>query len=90
MGIHFCTASGKMAYVRPQDAEKAIAKQRFRAERGLAQVPLSTYRCAVCRRWHLTSMTPQETAERKQARGGPPPAPNPDRMNHLKKHRGHA
>lgn len=74
MGARTCTAAGKVAFVRHQDAEKLIARYAKR-NRGLAAAPLSPYRCTTCRRWHVTNMTPAESAEYQAARGKPAGAP---------------
>lgn len=79
MGTRFCPAAGKVAYVRHQEAEKIVA--RFtKANQGIASHPQSAYRCTVCRRWHVTSLTPDEAADHKRARGTPPPPKRTPRL----------
>lgn len=79
MAARYCVAAGKVAYVRHQEAEKVIALHAKRCN-GSASRPLSPYRCVVCRRWHLTGLTPEEAADHRRARGTPPPPKKAPRL----------
>lgn len=72
MAARYCPAAGKVAYVRHQEAEKVVAYHAKKLN-GIASHPRTAYRCVVCRRWHVTSLTPEEAADHKRARGTPPP-----------------
>lgn len=75
MGARICTAAGKVAFTRHQDAEKLLA--RYRKLAPVAGVPRAAYRCPACRRWYVTGQTPQEVADWKRAQGAPPKARKP-------------
>lgn len=72
MALRICAAAGKVAFVRHSQAEKVVASYRKKAASGVAEAPRSAYRCAVCRRWHVTGQSPQEAADWKRAQGKPP------------------
>ena len=72
MGNRVCRATGKVSFVRHQDAEKVMAHYSPARKRGLVEAPQAIYRCVSCNRWHLTCMTPAESAEYTRLRGKPP------------------
>lgn len=71
MGNRLCRATGKVSFVRHQDAEKVVARFSPARKRGLVEAPQAVYRCRSCNRWHLTGMTPAESAEYTRLRGKP-------------------
>lgn len=54
MGRRTCPTTGKVSFVRHQDAAKEVA--RLERMRGLAELPSSFYECEHCKRWHVASM----------------------------------
>lgn len=67
MKPRICAATGKHTYTRHQEAEK-VAGSIPKAKIELAHVPQSAYRCEHCRRWHLTSYSPERTRRIQKAK----------------------
>lgn len=62
-----CPPTGKRIYTRHQEAAKEVG--RFpKARIALAHAPQSAYRCEHCRRWHLTSYTPEHNRNLQKAK----------------------
>lgn len=68
MGKRACQATGKVAFVRHQDAAKVIGDLRVRHRLPAADGPLSLYQCEHCRRWHVTGMTAEQTRDIQRAK----------------------
>lgn len=60
MGRRICQQTGKVSFVRHQDAAKQVGSV-FTRKTGLADTAQSFYQCEFCKRWHVTSLPPQET-----------------------------
>lgn len=60
-----CWANNKLQFKNASDASRAMA-EKWRVHHATvdtAQMPLRVYRCQHCRRWHMTSMTAEQSRE---------------------------
>lgn len=62
-----CIRTGKRIYKRHQEADRIVGLARKQGK-GLACVPVSSYRCAACKKWHVSSMTQFEHQVRQLMR----------------------
>lgn len=62
-----CPATGKRIYKRYQEADRIVGRAQ-KGGKGLVCMPISAYRCASCRRWHVSSMTQLEHEVRQLMR----------------------
>lgn len=64
-----CERTGKHKFKRHQDAASALGRmRRYAKDVGAAACPKSFYQCQHCKRWHLTSYSPELTRAIQQHR----------------------
>jgi hypothetical protein len=77
MGKFICQRSGKVAFVRHQDAAKVVGDVGNRHRIPSADAPKSIYQCEHCGRWHVTGYPPElnrqiQRAVRRKQKGAKP------------------